>query len=139
MKIVVIGGIGFIGSRLVSKARADGHRAVAAAPDTCVKTLAGEGFNEAVTGARAVVDVSNSPSFDDAAVLTFLEGASSGRGFRKQFDDRFLPSGRTGGGYPETLGVGHDQIRTSTDPLSAADQISQGSQLPSRAAGRRHG
>jgi uncharacterized protein YbjT (DUF2867 family) len=73
MKIVVIGGTGLIGSKLVNKLREQGHEAVAAAPNTGVNTLTGEGLAEVLTGASVVVDVSNSPSWDDAAVLNFFE------------------------------------------------------------------
>src|ERR1700756_1835178 len=73
MKIVVIGGTGLIGSKLVTKLREHGHEAVAAAPNTGVNTLTGEGLAEALKGASVVVDVSNSPSWDDAAVLNFFE------------------------------------------------------------------
>jgi uncharacterized protein YbjT (DUF2867 family) len=73
MKIVVIGGTGLIGSRLVNKLREHGHEAVAAAPNTGVNTLTGEGVAEVLKGASVVVDVSNSPSWEDAAVLNFFE------------------------------------------------------------------
>jgi uncharacterized protein YbjT (DUF2867 family) len=73
MKIVVIGGSGLIGSKLVSKLTEHGHEAVAASPDSGVNTLTGEGLDEALEGASVVVDVSNSPSFEDAAVLEFFE------------------------------------------------------------------
>ncbi len=73
MKIVVIGGTGLIGSKLVNKLREHGHEAVAAAPNTGVNTLTGEGLAEVLKGASVVVDVSNSPSWDDAAVLKFFE------------------------------------------------------------------
>src|SRR2546421_599609 len=73
MKIVVIGGSGLIGSKLVKKLREHGHEAVAASPDSRVNTLTGEGLAEALRGASVVVDVSNSPSFEDAAVLEFFE------------------------------------------------------------------
>ena len=73
MKIVVIGGSGLIGSKLVRKLREHGHQVVAASPDTGVNTLTGEGLAEAIAGAAVVVDVSNSPSFEDAAVLKFFE------------------------------------------------------------------
>ncbi len=73
MKIVVIGGTGLIGSKLVNKLREHGHEAVAAAPNTGVNTLTGEGLAEALKGASVVVDVSNSPSWDDAAVMKFFE------------------------------------------------------------------
>jgi uncharacterized protein YbjT (DUF2867 family) len=73
MKIVVIGGTGLIGSKLVSKLREHGHEAVAAAPNTGVNTLTGEGLADVLKGASVVVDVSNSPDWDDAAVLKFFE------------------------------------------------------------------
>ena len=73
MKIVVIGGSGLIGSKLVIKLREHGHEAIAASPNSGVNTLTGEGLAEALKGASVVVDVSNSPSFEDAAVLKFFE------------------------------------------------------------------
>jgi uncharacterized protein YbjT (DUF2867 family) len=72
MKIVVIGGTGLIGSKLVNKLHEHGHEAVAAAPNTGVNTLTVEGLAEVLNGASVVVDVSNSPSWDDAAVLKFF-------------------------------------------------------------------
>jgi uncharacterized protein YbjT (DUF2867 family) len=72
MRIVVIGGTGLIGSRLVNKLHEHGHEAVAAAPNTGVNTLTGEGLAEVLKGASVVVDVSNSPSWEDAAVLNFF-------------------------------------------------------------------
>ncbi|HEY7305942.1 MAG TPA: SDR family oxidoreductase [Bryobacteraceae bacterium] len=73
MKIVVIGGTGLIGSKLVTKLREHGHEAVAAAPKTGVNSLTGEGLAEALKGAAVAVDVTNSPSWEDAAVLKFFE------------------------------------------------------------------
>jgi len=73
MKMVVIGGTGLIGSKLVKTLREHGHEAVAAAPNTGVNTLTGQGLAEVLKGASVVVDVSNSPSWEDAAVLTFFE------------------------------------------------------------------
>jgi uncharacterized protein YbjT (DUF2867 family) len=73
MKLVVIGGSGLIGSKLVTKLRDHGHEAVPASPNTGVNTLTGEGLADALGGADVVVDVSNSPSFEDAAVLEFFE------------------------------------------------------------------
>jgi uncharacterized protein YbjT (DUF2867 family) len=73
MKIVVIGGSGLIGSKLVTRLGDHGHEAVAASPDSGVNTLTGDGLADALAGAAVVVDVSNSPSFDDAAVLEFFE------------------------------------------------------------------
>ncbi|MDQ1058493.1 uncharacterized protein YbjT (DUF2867 family) [Arthrobacter globiformis] len=72
MKIVVIGGTGLIGSKLVNKLGEHGHEAVAASPDSGVNTLTGEGLADVLQGADTVVDVSNSPSFEDAAVLNFF-------------------------------------------------------------------
>jgi uncharacterized protein YbjT (DUF2867 family) len=73
MKIVVIGGSGLVGSKLVSKLGEHGHEAVAASPDSGVNTLTGEGLKEALEGASVVIDVSNSPSFEDAAVMEFFK------------------------------------------------------------------
>lgn len=77
MKIVVIGGSGLIGSKLVGILNQRGHEAVPASPNTGVNTLTGEGLAEALKGAQVVVDVANSPSFEDAAALSFFE--TSGR------------------------------------------------------------
>ncbi|HKE75425.1 MAG TPA: SDR family oxidoreductase [Acidimicrobiales bacterium] len=90
MKIVVIGGTGLIGSKLVADLEGRGHTAVPASPDTGVDTLTGEGVAEAVAGADVVVDVSNSPSFEDAAVMEFFETST-----------------RTLLGAEATAGVGH--------------------------------
>jgi uncharacterized protein YbjT (DUF2867 family) len=76
MKIVVIGGTGLIGSKLVERLLADGHEPLAASPDTGVDTLTGEGLPEALEGARVVVDVSNAPVWEDAAVLQFFRSSS---------------------------------------------------------------
>jgi len=73
MKIVVIGGTGLIGSKLTARLVAHGHDAVPASPGTGVNTLTGQGLTEALAGADVVVDVSNSPSFEDTAVLEFFE------------------------------------------------------------------
>ncbi|MDN3354918.1 SDR family oxidoreductase [Actinomadura sp. DC4] len=73
MKFVVIGGTGLIGSKLVAILSARGHEAVAAAPSTGVDTLTGEGLAGVLAGASVVVDVSNSPSFEDGPVLEFFE------------------------------------------------------------------
>lgn len=76
MKMVVIGGTGLIGSRLVKKLRQQGHEAIAASPDTGVNTVTGEGLADALKGASVVVDVSNSPSWEDAAVLKFFQSST---------------------------------------------------------------
>lgn len=73
MKIVVIGGTGLIGSKLVNKLLTNGHETLAASPKTGVDSITGAGLTEALKGASVVVDVTNSPSWDDAAVLKFFE------------------------------------------------------------------
>ena len=77
MKIVVIGGTGLIGSKLAANLRSLGHDVLASSPSSGVNTLTGEGLAAALAGAQVVVDVSNSPSFEDKAVLEFFE--KSGR------------------------------------------------------------
>src|SRR5687768_1218813 len=72
MKLVIIGGTGLIGSKLVANLREGGHEAVPASPNTGVNTLTGEGLAEVLRGASVVVDVSNSPSFEEAAVMKFF-------------------------------------------------------------------
>src|SRR5207245_10582129 len=77
MKIVVIGGTGFIGSQTVAILRQGGHEVVAASPNTGVNTITGEGLKEAMAGTQVVIDLANSPSFEDKAVLEFFQ--ASGR------------------------------------------------------------
>jgi uncharacterized protein YbjT (DUF2867 family) len=77
MKIVVIGGTGLIGSKVVANLKQKGHEVLAAAPNTGVNTITGEGLKEALAGTQVVIDVANSPSFEDKAVLEFFE--TSGR------------------------------------------------------------
>src|SRR5256885_5306505 len=73
MKIVVIGGPVLIGSKTVTTRRQGGHEVVAAAPNTGVNTITGEGLKEAMAGTQVVIDLANSPSFEDRAVLEFFE------------------------------------------------------------------
>jgi len=103
MKIVVIGGSGLIGSRVVRKLGAHGHQAVAASPDSGVNSVTGEGLAEVLKGASVVVDVSNSPSWEDTAVLKFFETST-----------RNLLT------YEATAGVGHHVALSvvGTDRLS---------------------
>src|SRR5689334_20523507 len=77
MKIVVIGGTGLIGAKLVANLRKAGHEVVAASPRSGVNAVTGEGLGQALAGAKVVVDVANSPSFEDGPVLDFFE--KSGR------------------------------------------------------------
>jgi len=77
MKIIVIGGTGLIGSKTVAILRQGGHEVVAASPKSGINTITGEGLKEAMAGAQVVIDLANSPSFEDKAVLEFFE--TSGR------------------------------------------------------------
>src|SRR5512147_385250 len=77
MKIVVIGGTGLIGSKTVAILRQGGHEVVAASPKSGINSITGEGLQEAMAGAQVVVDLTNSPSFEDKAVLEFFQ--TSGR------------------------------------------------------------
>ncbi|MFL6950310.1 MAG: SDR family oxidoreductase, partial [Xanthobacteraceae bacterium] len=77
MKIVVVGGTGLIGSKTVAILRRGGHEVVAASPQSGINSITGEGVNEAMAGAQVVIDLANSPSFEDKAVLEFFE--TSGR------------------------------------------------------------
>ena len=77
MKIVVIGGSGLIGSKTVAILREGGHEVVAASPKSGINTITGEGLKEAMAGTQVVIDLANSPSFEDKAVLEFFE--TSGR------------------------------------------------------------
>ncbi|HVV65887.1 MAG TPA: SDR family oxidoreductase [Rhizomicrobium sp.] len=81
MKIVVIGGSGLIGSKTVERLRKKGHDVVSASPNTGVNTVTGEGLDEALAGAEIVIDLSNSPSFEEAAAVEFFE--ASGRNLLK--------------------------------------------------------
>ncbi|RWX20134.1 NAD(P)-dependent oxidoreductase, partial [Rhizobium leguminosarum] len=73
MKIVVIGGTGLIGSKTVERLRNKGHEALAASPNSGVDTITGKGLAEALAGAQVVLDLANSPSFEDQAVLEFFQ------------------------------------------------------------------
>jgi uncharacterized protein YbjT (DUF2867 family) len=77
MKLVIIGGTGLIGSKLVARLREHGHEAVPASPDTGVNTITGEGLANVLQGAQVVVDVSNSPSFEEKAVMDFFTTSTS--------------------------------------------------------------
>src|ERR1700754_44120 len=75
MKIVIIGGTGLIGSKVVAQLRDGGHQVIAAAPSTGINTLTGEGLAEAMSNTDVVVDLANSPSFEDKAVMEFFQTA----------------------------------------------------------------
>ena len=82
MKIVVIGGTGLIGTKLVNDLRKRGHETLAASPSSGVNTITGEGLAEALAGAQVVVDLANAPLWEDKAVLEFFE--TSGRTFSRR-------------------------------------------------------
>jgi len=77
MKIVIVGGTGLIGTKLVNLLRSGGHEVIAASPSLGINSITGEGLTEALTGAQVVVDVTNSPSWEDKAVLEFFETSTS--------------------------------------------------------------
>jgi uncharacterized protein YbjT (DUF2867 family) len=106
MKIVVIGGTGLIGSKTVSILRQGGHEVVAASPDSGVNTITGQGVKEAVAGAQVVIDLANSPSFEDEAVLEFFETAGrnllpaeTAAGVRHHVALSIVATDRTDNGY----------------------------------------
>jgi uncharacterized protein YbjT (DUF2867 family) len=116
MRIVVIGGSGLIGSKLVKKLGEQGHQAVAASPSSGVNTLTGEGLAEVLAGASVVVDVSNSPSFEEAAAMEFFTtsnrnllryGAAAGVGHHVALSvvgtERLSKSGGVGGYFRAKL------------------------------------
>src|SRR5258705_10664868 len=103
MKIVVIGGTGLIGSKTVAILRQGGHEVLAASPNSGVNTITGEGLKAALAGAQVVIDLANSPSFEDKAVLEFFE--TSGR--------NLLPA--------DTPARGRHQVTLSIAPIARAD------------------
>jgi uncharacterized protein YbjT (DUF2867 family) len=124
MKIVVIGGTGLIGSKLVNKLREHGHEGVAAAPNTGVNTITREGLAEVLKGASVVVDVSNSPSWDDAEVLKFFETST-----RNLLTDEAA----TGVGHHVVLSVvGTDRLSESGYMRAkiAQEKLIEGSSIP---------
>jgi len=76
MKIIVLGGTGLIGTKVVKLLRADGHEVVAASPSVGINSITGQGLTEALTGAQALLDVTNAPSWEDKAVLEFFEAST---------------------------------------------------------------
>jgi uncharacterized protein YbjT (DUF2867 family) len=106
MKIVVIGGTGLIGSKVVANLKQKGHEAVAASPNTGVNTITGEGLKAALAGAQVTVDLANSPSFEDKAVLAFFETsernllpAESAAGVRHHVALSIVGTDRSDNGY----------------------------------------
>ncbi|MGV9823676.1 SDR family oxidoreductase [Nocardia xishanensis] len=124
MKIVVIGGTGLIGSKLVARLGEHGHRAVPAAPSTGVNTLTGEGLKEVLEGAEVLVDVSNSPSFADDDVMKF---------FRTSTTNLVAAASEAGVGHYVALSVvGTDRLPESGyfRAKVAQEELIKGSGLP---------
>jgi len=126
MKIVVIGGTGLIGSKVIARLREQGHEAVAAAPNTGVNTITGEGLAQVLRGASVVVDVSNSPSFEDAPVMAFFQtstrnllSAESEAGVRHHVALSIVGSeGMPGSGYMRAKVAQESLIKGSSIPYS---------------------
>ena len=125
MKIVVIGGTGLIGSKVVARLKQKGHDALAAAPNTGVNTITGEGLKEALAGAQVVVDLANSPSFEDRAVLEFFETsernllpAEATAGVRHHVALSIVGTDRSDNGYFRAKVAQEKLIKTSGIPYT---------------------
>jgi uncharacterized protein YbjT (DUF2867 family) len=125
MKIVVIGGTGLIGSKVVEKLKQKGHEAIAAAPNTGVNTITGEGLKEAMAGTQVVIDLANSPSFEDKAVLEFFEtsgrnllAAEAAAGVRHHIALSIVGTDRSDNGYFRAKVAQEKLIKTSGIPYT---------------------
>ena len=125
MKIVVIGGTGLIGSKTVAILRQGGHEVVAASPNSGVNTITGEGLKEALAGAQVVIDLANSPSFEDKAVLEFFEtsgrnllAAEAAAGVRHHVALSIVAIDRTDNGYFRAKVAQEKLIKTSGIPYT---------------------
>ncbi|MBV1855091.1 SDR family oxidoreductase [Catellatospora tritici] len=126
MKIVIIGGTGLIGTKLAGLLRADGHDVVAASPSTGVDTITGAGLAEAVRGADVVVDVANSPNFEDQAVLEFFQtsghnllAAEAAAGVRHHVVLSIVNAERNpGSGYMRAKVVQEDLVKAAPMPYT---------------------
>jgi uncharacterized protein YbjT (DUF2867 family) len=125
MKIVIIGGTGLIGSKTVSILRQGDHAVVAASPKSGVNTITGEGLKEALAGAQVVVDLANSPSFEDKAVLEFfqtsgrnLHAAEAAAGVRHHVALSIVGIDRTDNGYFRAKVAQENLIETSGIPYT---------------------
>src|SRR6476620_955168 len=126
MKIVVIGGTGLIGSKTVAILRKGGHEVVAASPNSGVNTITGEGLKEAIASVQVVIDLANSPSFEDKAVLEFFE--TSGRnllaaeaaadGIRHHVALSIVGTDRSDNGYFRAKVAQENLIKTSGIPYT---------------------
>ena len=125
MKIVVIGGTGLIGSKTVAILRQGGHDVLAASPNSGVNTITGEGLKEAMAGAQVVIDLANSPSFEDKAVLEFFEtsgrnllAAEAAAGVRHHVALSIVAIDRTDNGYFRAKVAQEKLIKTSGIPYT---------------------
>ena len=125
MKIVVIGGTGLIGSKAVAILRQGGHEVVAASPKSGVDTITGEGLKEALAGAQVVIDLANSPSFEDQAVLEFFQTsgrnlfpAEAAAGVRHHVALSIVGIDRTDNGYFRAKVAQEKLIKTSGIPYT---------------------
>jgi uncharacterized protein YbjT (DUF2867 family) len=125
MKIVVIGGTGLIGSRTVAILRQGGHEVVAASPQSGVNSFTGEGLNKAVVGTQVVIDLANSPSFEDKAVLEFFEtsgrnllAAEAAAGVRHHIALSIVAIDRTDNGYFRAKVAQEKLIKSSGMPYT---------------------
>ena len=125
MKIVVIGGTGLIGSKTVPILRQGGHEVVAASPNSGVNSFTGEGLKEAVAGAQVVIDLANSPSFEDKAVLEFFEtsgrnllAAEAAAGVRHHVALSIVGTDRSDNGYFRAKVAQEKLIETSGIPYT---------------------
>jgi uncharacterized protein YbjT (DUF2867 family) len=126
MKIVVIGGTGLIGSKTVERLRVKGHEVIAASPNSGVNTITGEGLAEALAGAQVVVDLANSPSFEDKAVMDFFQtsgrnllGAEKTAGVKHHIALSVVGTDRLqGSGYFRGKKAQEDLIRESSIPYT---------------------
>lgn len=125
MKIVVIGGAGLIGSKTVAILRQAGHQVIAASPKSGVNTITGEGLKDALAGAQVVIDLANSPSFEDEAVMEFFETsgrnlltAETAAGVRHHIALSIIGIDRTENGYFRAKVVQEKLIKTSGIPYT---------------------
>jgi uncharacterized protein YbjT (DUF2867 family) len=125
MKIVIIGGTGLIGSKVVAKLKQKGHEALAAAPNTGINTITGEGLKKAMAGAQVVIDLANSPSFEDKAVLEFFEtsgrnllAAEAAAGVRHHVALSIVGTDRSDNGYFRAKVAQEKLIKTSGIPYT---------------------
>jgi len=127
MKIVVIGGTGLIGSKTAAILRQGGHDVVAASPNTGVNTITGEGLKEAMAGAQVVIDLANSPSFEDRAVLEFFETsernllpAEAAAGVRHHVALSIVGTDRSDNGYFRAKVAQEKLIKASASPTPSS-------------------